>query len=266
MHRRVVFSRQPRLSHRRGHAVVERWPTLLRSCGTSSRTRRPLTVGVARGPDGAGQPAHPAAAAPGVDPQAYRRDRPHPGLDLARLRPARVRRRSSSRWQERHAGPVPDAPRVVRPGSGSHRTRPSRVSGLVVTPRGFSLTVDIDGVRETVHATAHRLTITMRRVACPCSAARAASRWAAASAASPDAAAEATGPGAAAGDGCDDRPMSDRFDLDHFLSLPRLSGLCLSPSGDRLAVSMSSLAPDGLLDAQRHLGGRPDRCERTHGD
>ena len=39
--------------------------------------------------------------------------------------------------------------------------------------------------------------------------------------------------------------MSDRFDLDHFLSIPRLSGLCLSPAGDRLAVSVSSLAPDG---------------------
>jgi dipeptidyl aminopeptidase/acylaminoacyl peptidase len=39
--------------------------------------------------------------------------------------------------------------------------------------------------------------------------------------------------------------MSDRFDLDHFLSLPRLSGLCLSPTGDRLALSVSSPAPDG---------------------
>ena len=39
--------------------------------------------------------------------------------------------------------------------------------------------------------------------------------------------------------------MSDQFDLDHFLSIPRLSGLCLSPSGDRLAVSVAGPAPDG---------------------
>ncbi len=45
------------------------------------------------------------------------------------------------------------------PGSGSHRP-PVSVSGLVVTPSGFTVTVGIDGVRETVHATAHRLSIT----------------------------------------------------------------------------------------------------------
>ncbi len=39
--------------------------------------------------------------------------------------------------------------------------------------------------------------------------------------------------------------MSDRFDLDHFLGLPRLSGLQLSPTGDRMAVSVSGPAPDG---------------------
>jgi hypothetical protein len=43
--------------------------------------------------------------------------------------------------------------------SGSHRP-PVSVSGLVVTPSGFTVTVGIDGVRETVHATAHRLNIT----------------------------------------------------------------------------------------------------------
>ena len=39
--------------------------------------------------------------------------------------------------------------------------------------------------------------------------------------------------------------MSDRFDLDHFMSIPRLSGLRLSPAGDRLAVSVAGPAPDG---------------------
>jgi dipeptidyl aminopeptidase/acylaminoacyl peptidase len=39
--------------------------------------------------------------------------------------------------------------------------------------------------------------------------------------------------------------MSDRFDLDHFLALPRLSGLSLSPEGSRLAVTVSGPAPDG---------------------
>ena len=34
------------------------------------------------------------------------------------------------------------------------------------------------------------------------------------------------------------------FDLDHFLDLPRLSGLRLSPDGRRLVVSSSTLAPD----------------------
>ena len=39
--------------------------------------------------------------------------------------------------------------------------------------------------------------------------------------------------------------MSDRFDLDHFMSIPRLSGLRLSPAGDRLAVAVSGPSPDG---------------------
>ena len=39
--------------------------------------------------------------------------------------------------------------------------------------------------------------------------------------------------------------MSDRFDLDHFMAIPRLSGLCLSPLGDRLAVGVSGPSPDG---------------------
>ena len=39
--------------------------------------------------------------------------------------------------------------------------------------------------------------------------------------------------------------MTDRFDLDHFMAIPRLSGLCLSPAGDRIAVSVSGPSPDG---------------------
>ena len=38
---------------------------------------------------------------------------------------------------------------------------------------------------------------------------------------------------------------TDRFDLDHFLAIPRLSGLRLSPAGDRIAVSVAGVAPDG---------------------
>ena len=37
---------------------------------------------------------------------------------------------------------------------------------------------------------------------------------------------------------------TDRFDLDHFLAIPRVSGLCLSPAGDRIAVSVAGPAPD----------------------
>jgi dipeptidyl aminopeptidase/acylaminoacyl peptidase len=39
--------------------------------------------------------------------------------------------------------------------------------------------------------------------------------------------------------------MPEPFDLDHFLALPRLSGLRLSPDGRRLVVGVSTLAPDG---------------------
>lgn len=39
--------------------------------------------------------------------------------------------------------------------------------------------------------------------------------------------------------------MSDPFDLDHFLALPRLSGLRLSPDGAHLLIGVASLAPDG---------------------
>ncbi len=39
--------------------------------------------------------------------------------------------------------------------------------------------------------------------------------------------------------------MSEQFDFDRFLALPRLSGLRLSPDGRRLVVSVASPAPDG---------------------
>jgi dipeptidyl aminopeptidase/acylaminoacyl peptidase len=39
--------------------------------------------------------------------------------------------------------------------------------------------------------------------------------------------------------------MTDPFDLDHFLGLPRLSGLRLSPDGRRLVVAVATPAPDG---------------------
>ena len=39
--------------------------------------------------------------------------------------------------------------------------------------------------------------------------------------------------------------MPDPFDLDHFLALPRLSGLRLSPDGRRLVTSVATVAPDG---------------------
>ena len=35
------------------------------------------------------------------------------------------------------------------------------------------------------------------------------------------------------------------FDLDHYLSLPRVSGLSLSPAGDRLVVGVATVAPKG---------------------
>src|SRR5918996_2220457 len=35
------------------------------------------------------------------------------------------------------------------------------------------------------------------------------------------------------------------FDLDHYLSLPRVAGLVLSPDGDRLVTSVAQPAPDG---------------------
>ena len=39
--------------------------------------------------------------------------------------------------------------------------------------------------------------------------------------------------------------MSDPFDFDHFIDLPRLSGLHLAPDGSRLVVAVATLAPDG---------------------
>ena len=39
--------------------------------------------------------------------------------------------------------------------------------------------------------------------------------------------------------------MSEPFDFDHYLSIPRLSALRISPDGSRLAVTVASPAPDG---------------------
>ncbi len=39
--------------------------------------------------------------------------------------------------------------------------------------------------------------------------------------------------------------MSDRFDLDHFFTIPRLSGLRVSPDGERLLVTVQRPGPDG---------------------
>ena len=49
------------------------------------------------------------------------------------------------------------------------------------------------------------------------------------------------------------------FDLDHFLDLPRLSGLRLSPDGRRLVVSSSTLAPDRKGRRSAHLAAGPRR-------
>lgn len=39
--------------------------------------------------------------------------------------------------------------------------------------------------------------------------------------------------------------MNDPFDFDHFVALPRLSGLRLAPDGSRLVVAVATVAPDG---------------------
>ena len=39
--------------------------------------------------------------------------------------------------------------------------------------------------------------------------------------------------------------MTEPFDFDHFVALPRLSGLRLSPDGSRLVVAVATLGPDG---------------------
>ena len=39
--------------------------------------------------------------------------------------------------------------------------------------------------------------------------------------------------------------MTEPFDFDHFIALPRLSGLRLSPDGSRLVVAVATLGPDG---------------------
>ena len=35
------------------------------------------------------------------------------------------------------------------------------------------------------------------------------------------------------------------FDIDHFLTLPRVSGLALAPDGTRLATTVATVSPDG---------------------
>jgi hypothetical protein len=39
--------------------------------------------------------------------------------------------------------------------------------------------------------------------------------------------------------------MREPFDFSHFIALPRLSGLRLSPDGSRLVVAVATLGPDG---------------------
>ena len=39
--------------------------------------------------------------------------------------------------------------------------------------------------------------------------------------------------------------MTEPFDFDHFVALPRLSGLRLSPDGSRLVVAVATPGPDG---------------------
>ena len=64
--------------------------------------------------------------------------------------------------------------------------------------------------------------------------------------------------------------MPDPFDLDHFLALPRLSGLRLSPDGRRLVTAVATLAPDGKRRCARALwsvdpagAGAPRRLTRS---
>ncbi len=58
---------------------------------------------------------------------------------------------------------------------------------------------------------------------------------------------------------CHHRAMSEPFDLDHFLQIPRLTGLRASPDGSWLAVSVADARCRGQGLQERHLGPRPDR-------
>ncbi|HYH92257.1 MAG TPA: hypothetical protein VD763_03775, partial [Candidatus Saccharimonadales bacterium] len=63
--------------------------------------------------------------------------------------------------------------------------------------------------------------------------------------------------------------MSDPFDFDHFVALPRLSGLRLSPDGSRLVVAVATPAPDGkklrtaLWSVDPEGKGTPRRLTRS---
>ena len=63
--------------------------------------------------------------------------------------------------------------------------------------------------------------------------------------------------------------MTDPFDFDHFVALPRLSGLRLSPDGSRLVVAVATPGPDGkeLRSALWHVdpagGVAPRRLTRS---
>jgi dipeptidyl aminopeptidase/acylaminoacyl peptidase len=65
-------------------------------------------------------------------------------------------------------------------------------------------------------------------------------------------------PGAAPG------PDAPSFDLDRYLALPRVGGLALAPAGDRLVVSVATVAPDGqrFVSALWELDPAGDRAPR----
>src|SRR5918997_6638944 len=63
--------------------------------------------------------------------------------------------------------------------------------------------------------------------------------------------------------------MTDAFDFDAYLRLPRLSGLRASPDGSRLIVTLGRPAPDGkkmhssLWELDRGGDARPRRLTRS---
>ena len=61
----------------------------------------------------------------------------------------------------------------------------------------------------------------------------------------------------------DDGAMDDPFDYDHFLALPRLSGLRLAPDGRWLAVAVATPAPDGTSFRTAIWAIDPDGASRT---